>query len=339
MSDYDKSGVSISTANKLIDSIRHIAPSTKTRGVIGEIGGFGGLFDLKAAGFEDAILVAATDGVGTKLKIAHQTNIHHTIGIDLVAMCVNDILAQGAKPLFFLDYLATGKLDLKIAQQIMGGIAAGCKEAGVALIGGETAEMPGIYMGHEYDLAGFAVGAVNRDALLPQKDKIAVGDKIIGIFSSGIHANGFSLIRKVFNDKNINYSDASPWKGQSWADALLQPTRIYTALLLKKLGSIKALAHITGGGMVENLPRVLPDGLCAQIDSSAWQTPEIFGWLMQEGNISGDEMFRVFNMGIGMALIVGEDKLYSLTKDLPQHEYVIIGEIIQKKSTKFCFLN
>ncbi|GFZ82738.1 phosphoribosylformylglycinamidine cyclo-ligase [Rickettsiales bacterium] len=339
MSDYDKSGVSISTANKLIDSIRRIAPSTKTRGMIGEIGGFGGLFDLKAAGFEDAILVAATDGVGTKLKIAHQTNIHHTIGIDLVAMCVNDILAQGAKPLFFLDYLATGKLDLKIAQQIMEGIAAGCKEAGVALIGGETAEMPGIYMGHEYDLAGFAVGAVNRDALLPQKDKIAVGDKIIGIFSSGIHANGFSLIRKVFNDKNINYSDASPWKGQSWVNVLLQPTRIYTGLLLKKLGSIKALAHITGGGMVENLPRVLPDGLCAQIDSSAWQTPEIFGWLMQEGSISGDEMFRVFNMGIGMALIVGEDKLDSLTKDLPQHEYVIIGEIIQKKSTKFCFIN
>ena len=339
MNTYDKSGVSISAANRLIDSIKLIAPSTKTRGVIGKIGGFGGLFDLKAAGFEDAILVAATDGVGTKLKIAHQTNMHHTIGIDLVAMCVNDILAQGAKPLFFLDYLATGKLDLKIAQQIIEGIAAGCKEAGAALIGGETAEMPGIYVDHEYDLAGFAVGAVSRDGLLPKKDKIAAGDKIIGVFSSGAHANGFSLIRKIFSDQRINYLNMSPWRGQSWAEILLQPTRIYTGLLLKKLDNVKALAHITGGGMIENLPRVLPDGLCAQIDRATWQIPEIFEWLMQEGGISRDEMFKVFNMGIGMAIIAGEDKLDSITKDMPQHEYAIIGEILPKRSTKFYFNN
>lgn len=287
-------------------------------GVMGSIGGFGGLFDLKSAGFKDPVLVSATDGVGTKLKIAIETGQHDEIGIDLVAMCVNDLVVQGAEPLFFLDYFACGKLDVGAAKAVVAGIAAGCKEAGAALIGGETAEMPGMYADRHYDLAGFAVGAVERDAVLPRGD-IAPGDVVIGLESSGAHSNGFSLIRRVVDDSGIQWDAPAPFdEGKSLGDALLTPTRIYVRPLLAALreGGIKALAHITGGGLPENIPRVLPAGLAARINLSAIHVPGVFGWLSQAAAIEEKEMLRTFNCGVGMVVIANEAKSDSLLQTL-----------------------
>ncbi len=273
-------------------------------------GGFGALFDLKRAGFKDPILVAANDGVGTKLKIAIETGLHGTIGIDLVAMCVNDLLAQGAEPLFFLDYYATGKLDVDVARSVISGIADGCKQAGCALIGGETAEMPGMYTGKDYDLAGFAVGAVERGQILPRAD-VAAGDVLIGLPSSGVHSNGYSLVRRLVSEAKLSWDAPAPFDAsKTMAEALLVPTRIYVKPVLKAVretGGVKALAHITGGGLSENLPRVLPEGIAAHVDLGTWQAPAVFGWLQRTGRLDDAEMLRTFNCGVGMILVVAKD--------------------------------
>ncbi len=304
---YKHAGVDIDAGNALVDAIKPAVRSTRRSGADAEIGGFGGLFDLKAAGFKDPILVAANDGVGTKLKIAIDTGKHSTIGIDLVAMCVNDIIVQGAEPLFFLDYFATGKLDVKTGTAIVEGIAEGCRIAGCALIGGETAEMPGMYHGHDYDLAGFAVGAAERGTLLPRPD-VAAGDVLVAIASSGVHSNGYSLVRKIVELSGLDwYMDAPFATGSSMADALLTPTRIYVKPLLAALRAginIKALAHITGGGFIDNIPRVLPDNLAAHVNLSAITVPPVFGWLARVGGIAEREMLRTFNCGVGMLAAV-----------------------------------
>ena len=284
---YRDAGVDIDAGNALVEAIGPLAAKTKRDGLLGGIGGFGGLFDLKACGFKDPVLVAATDGVGTKLKLAIETGIHDGIGIDLVAMNVNDIVVQGAEPLFFLDYFATGKLDLGVAKTVIGSVAKGCKEAGCALIGGETAEMPGLYAPGDYDLAGFAVGAVERKALLPRKD-IEAGDVILALPSSGVHANGFSLVRRVVEKTGFDWSDPAPFApGTSLGAALLTPTRIYVRQILETIrgtGAVKALAHITGGGLTDNIPRVLPKGLAAEIDLGAFALPPVFAWLKREAS-------------------------------------------------------
>lgn len=283
-----------------------MAKSTMRSGVMGGLGGFGGLFDPKAAGYEDPVLIAATDGVGTKLKIAIDTGRHDTVGIDLVAMCVNDLVVQGAEPLFFLDYFATGRLDTGAAADVVGGIAEGCRQAGCALIGGETAEMPGMYGDGDYDLAGFSVGAAERGNLLP-RDDIAPGDRILGLASSGVHSNGFSLVRHVFARHGLAYGSATAFDGgMTWGEALLTPTRIYvkSCLALHKAGLAKGFAHITGGGLTENVPRILPDGMGARIDPAAWSMPPVFSWLMSDGGVAPAEMARTFNCGIGMIAIV-----------------------------------
>ncbi len=307
---YSDAGVDIDAGNALVDRIKPHIRSTRRPGADGEIGGFGGLFDLKAAGFKDPVLVAANDGVGTKLKIAIEAGNHDTVGIDLVAMCVNDLIVQGAEPLFFLDYFATGKLDPLHGEAIVAGIAKGCIDAGCALIGGETAEMPGMYAGDDYDLAGFAVGAAERGHLLPA-GTIETGDILIGIASSGVHSNGFSLVRKIVALSGVEWSDPAPFEEASTlAQALLAPTRIYVRPLLEVIrntGAIKALAHITGGGFPENIPRVLPDGLCAHINLDAIDPPAVFSWLAQAGGVETREMLRTFNCGIGMIAFVAED--------------------------------
>ncbi len=274
------------------------------------LGGFGGVFDPKAAGYDDPLLVAATDGVGTKLKVAIEAKQHATVGIDLVAMCVNDLVVQGAEPLFFLDYFATAHLDTGVATEVIAGIAEGCKQAGCALIGGETAEMPGLYGEGDYDLAGFAVGAVERTGLLPStQNPPEPEDAVIGLASSGLHSNGFSLVRRVIEHSGASLSAPTPFAAETTlGNALLEPTRIYVrpALAATAGGKIKALAHITGGGLLENIPRVLPAGCGADLDGSAWTAPPVFGWLQTQGNIAGDEMARTFNCGIGMAVIVAK---------------------------------
>jgi phosphoribosylformylglycinamidine cyclo-ligase len=304
---YKQAGVDIDAGNALVEAIKPAVRSTRRPGADGEIGGFGGLFDLKAAGFTDPVLVAANDGVGTKLKIAIDTGRHDTIGQDLVAMCVNDIVVQGAEPLFFLDYFATGKLDVAQGTAIVSGIAEGCRIAGCALIGGETAEMPGMYHGNDYDLAGFAVGAAERGTLLPRPD-IAEGDVLVAIASSGVHSNGYSLVRRIVERTGLAWDAAAPFAaGQSLAEALLTPTRIYVKPLLSALRAglgIKALAHITGGGFIDNIPRVLPDHLAAQVDLDAVTVPPVFGWLSREGGIEEREMLRTFNCGVGMLVAV-----------------------------------
>ena len=282
------------------------------------MGGFGALFDLKAAGFEDPILVSGTDGAGTKLKIATAAGIHDTVGIDLVAMCVNDLVVQGAEPLFFLDYLATGRLEVDTATTVLAGIAEGCRQAGCALIGGETAEMPGMYGGGDYDLAGFAVGAVERDAILTKKD-VKIGDSVLGLASSGLHSNGFSLVRRVVEDQALDYRAPAPFDpGRSLAEALLEPTRIYVKSCLAALrtGGVRALAHITGGGLLENLPRVLPEGLGVELNGGAWPVPAVFDWLAEAGDISARNMARTFNCGIGMAAIVAPGDVEAVTSAL-----------------------
>jgi phosphoribosylaminoimidazole synthetase len=304
---YAEAGVDIDAGNALVEGIRPLVRATRRPGADGEIGGFGGLFDLAAVGYADPVLVAATDGVGTKLKIAVETGILATVGIDLVAMCVNDLVVQGAEPLFFLDYFATGRLDPAAGVRIVAGIAEGCRIAGAALIGGETAEMPGMYRGGDFDLAGFAVGAVERNAILPRGD-LGPGDCVLGLASSGLHSNGFSLVRKLCAEAGASYDGAAPFvANMSLGRALLTPTRIYVKPLLTALrgpGGILAMAHITGGGFVDNLPRVLPVGIAARLDLTRIPVPPVYGWLARIGNLAPPEMLRTFNCGIGMVLVV-----------------------------------
>jgi phosphoribosylformylglycinamidine cyclo-ligase len=334
---YAEAGVDIDAGARMVELIKPLVRATRRRGADAEIGGFGGLFDLKAAGFSDPILVAANDGVGTKVKIAIESGIHDTVGIDLVAMCVNDLVVQGAEPLFFLDYYATGKLDPEIGAQIVTGIAAGCLEAGAALIGGETAEMPGLYAGEDYDLAGFAVGAAERGDLLPRKN-IAVGDIIFGLPSSGVHSNGFSLARKIVVRAGLGWSDPAPFApGKTLAQALLEPTRIYVKPLLaalRKTRTIKAFAHITGGGYPENIPRVLPDGLGVKIDLDRIPVLPVFGWLAREGGVAEREMLRTFNCGIGMIVVADAARMAEAEEALRAsgEEPVRLGEIVATES-------
>ena len=303
---YAQAGVDIDAGNRMVELIKPLVRATARAGADAEIGGFGGLFDLKPLGFKDPILVAANDGVGTKVKIAIETGRHDTIGIDLVAMSVNDLVVQGAEPLFFLDYYATGKLEPEIGAAVVAGISVGCKEAGCALIGGETAEMPGLYQGDDYDLAGFAVGAAERGALLPRPD-IADGDTIIGLASSGVHSNGFSLVRKVVAKSGLFWTAPAPFDAaRSLGEAILTPTRIYVKSCLAAIRgtkAVKGLAHITGGGFPDNIPRVLPKGLGARIDLARVPVLPVFQWLASEGNIAQNEMLRTFNCGIGMIVI------------------------------------
>jgi phosphoribosylformylglycinamidine cyclo-ligase len=315
---YKDAGVSIETGNALVKAIGPLARSTARPGADAELGGFGGFFDLKAAGYSDPLLVAANDGVGTKLKLAIETGRHEGVGIDLVAMCANDLIVQGAEPLFFLDYYATGKLDNEVAATVVKSIAEGCRQAGCALIGGETAEMPGMYAAGDYDLAGFCVGAVERDKVLTGKE-IAPGDVILGLASSGVHSNGFSLVRRIIAEDGWNLDQRLPGQGnRSLGDALLEPTRIYVRglLPLAQEGRIKGLAHITGGGLLENIPRVLPDKCHALIDAGRWALPSIFVLLQQGGRIAPEEMARTFNCGVGMALVVAPDEAAEVIRSL-----------------------
>lgn len=307
---YRDAGVDIDAGNALIDDIKPMVKATSRPGADSELGGFGGLFDLKAAGFQDPILVAANDGVGTKLALAVESGRHGTIGIDLVAMCVNDLIVQGAEPLFFLDYYACGKLDRTVAANVVSGIAEGCKMAGAALIGGETAEMPGLYREGDYDLAGFCVGAVERGQTLPRQD-VEAGDVLIGLPSSGIHSNGYSLVRKVLSISSAALTEPAVFApDQSLGEVLMEPTRIYVKPVLaalRKTNGLKALAHITGGGFTENIPRVLPDDLSVNIDLGQIPHGPVFKWLSQTGGIAEQEMLRTFNCGVGMVVIVSPD--------------------------------
>ncbi len=318
MTSYREAGVDIAAGDALVDRIKPMARGTERPGVMGSLGGFGALFDLKAAGFTDPVLVSTTDGVGTKLKIAIDTGRHDTVGIDLVAMCVNDLVVQGAEPLLFLDYFATGSLDVKQAARVVAGIAEGCRQAGCALVGGETAEMPGLYADNDYDLAGFAVGAAERDALLPRG--VTPGQTVLGLASSGVHSNGFSLVRRIVRDSGLGWTGPAPFApDRSLAAALLEPTRIYVKplLALHRAKLLRAAAHITGGGLPGNLPRVLPPGTRAALDAASWPRPAVMGWLAERGGVPADEMLRVFNCGIGMALVV--DDPAAATALLEQH--------------------
>ncbi len=308
---YRDAGVDIEAGDALVEQIKPLARSTDRVGTMGGIGGFGALFDLKAAGFRDPVLVSSTDGVGTKLKLAIDSGIHGFVGQDLVAMCVNDLVVQGAEPLFFLDYFATGRLEVAHAREVIAGIAEGCRIAGCALVGGETAEMPGLYKGGDYDLAGFAVGAAERGTLLPRPD-VGPGDVLLGLASSGVHSNGFSLVRRVLAATNLTMAAPAPFAaGQSVAHALLAPTRIYVKPLLAahRAGLVKAAAHITGGGLPGNLPRVLPDGVVAALDARAIAVPPVFVWLARTGGIAAEEMLRVFNCGVGMVVVVAAEQV------------------------------
>ena len=331
---YKAAGVDIDAGNALVEAIKPLAKSTSRPGSNAGLGGFGALFDLKAAGFQDPLLVACNDGVGTKLMIAIAAGEHGKVGIDLVAMCVNDLVVQGAEPLLFLDYYATGKLDVETGRNIIAGIAEGCRQANCALIGGETAEMPGMYEGSDYDLAGFAVGAVERDQVLSE-DRVSAGDVVLGLASSGLHSNGFSLVRKVVADNGLDYAAPCPFSpAQSLGEALLEPTRIYVRSCLEavRAGGVTALAHITGGGFIENLPRVLPDHLAIEIQGIPWRMPEVFPWLAKVGGIVPEEMVRTFNCGIGMAVVCEADKAEDLTQRLQAAGETVfqIGEVVEK---------
>ena len=331
---YADAGVDIEAGERLVGAIGPLAKATARAGVMGGLGGFGALFDLKSAGFADPVLVSGTDGVGTKLMLAFETGIHTTVGIDLVAMCANDVLAQGAEPLFFLDYFATGALDEGVAEAVVSGIAEGCKQAGCALIGGETAEMPGMYPQGHYDLAGFVVGAVERSAMLPDHKNMQAGDILIGITSSGPHSNGYSLIRKVVERTGLSFADAAPFTNKPLGEALLEPTRLYSsaALPLIRAELTTGLAHITGGGLTENTPRMCPDHLTPRIDRSAWTPPAVFDWLQSEGVIETDEMHRTFNMGIGLVFTVPADKAGQAMTALSDagETPVIIGDLANR---------
>ncbi len=306
MTSYKDAGVDIVAGDALVERIKPLARATRRPGVMGALGGFGALFDVKAAGFADPVLVASTDGVGTKLMLAIETGLHDGVGIDLVAMCVNDLVVQGAEPLFFLDYFASGRLDVADAARVVAGIAEGCRQCGCALVGGETAEMPGMYAPGHYDLAGFAVGAVERGAILPAG--VAAGDVVLGLASSGVHSNGFSLVRRIVADAGLGWGDEAPFApGMGLAAALMTPTRLYVhqVLALHRAGLLRAAAHITGGGLPGNAPRVLPAGLEIVLDQ-AWPAPPVFGWLARTGGVATEEMLRVFNCGIGMVLVVAD---------------------------------
>jgi phosphoribosylformylglycinamidine cyclo-ligase len=306
---YKDAGVDIDAGEALVERIAPAARATRRAGADADLGGFGGLFDLKAAGFKDPVLVAATDGVGTKLKIAIETGLFDGIGQDLVAMCVNDLVVQGAEPLFFLDYYASGKLEVDSAARVIEGIARACKESGCALIGGETAEMPGLYAKGDFDLAGFSVGAVERGHVLPKADQMIAGDVLIGVASSGVHSNGYSLVRKLAEKSGLGWDAPAPFaKTMKLGEALMAPTRLYvrSALEAMRVGGVKGFAHITGGGITENLPRALPEGLDAEVDLSTWTPPAVFGWLAEQGAVTPAEMLRTFNCGIGLVAVVEE---------------------------------
>jgi phosphoribosylformylglycinamidine cyclo-ligase len=325
--DYRTAGVDIAAGDALIEIIKPLAKATNRAGVIGGLGGFGALFDLKAAGYKDPVLVSTTDGVGTKLRIAIETGLHDTIGIDLVAMCVNDLVVQGADPLFLLDYFATGKLSVKQASAVIAGIARGCQQAGCALVGGETAEMPGMYAEGDYDLAGFAVGAAERGNLLPRR--IVAGDAILGLASAGVHSNGFSLVRRIVDAGGARWDDPAPFMpGQTFGTALMIPTRIYvrSVLAVHRAGLVKAAAHITGGGLLENLPRVLPDNTIAVLNVP-WPVPSVFHWLARTGGVASAEMLRVFNCGVGMVLVVSDPEAASRILEAEGETVTRIGVI------------
>jgi phosphoribosylaminoimidazole synthetase len=324
---YAEAGVDIDAGAALVEAIKPLAKSTRRPGADAALGGFGALFDLKAAGFRDPLIVSTTDGVGTKLKIAIESGHHDTVGIDLVAMCVNDLLAQGAEPLMFLDYYATGRLDVDVGRRVVAGIAEGCRQAGAALVGGETAEMPGMYSEGDYDLAGFSIGAVERDAVLPRLSTQAPGDLLIGIGSSGPHSNGYSLVRKIVERSGLAWDAPAPFQPQtSLGEALMAPTRIYikSVLPLIKAGLVEAGAHITGGGLIENPPRAIAEGLEPQFDWAAWPLPPVFGWLQQVGGVADHELRRTFNCGVGFVLIVK-----------PRHAEAVLAGLLEAGETAF----
>ena len=331
---YKAAGVDIDAGNTLVEVIKPLARATARPGADGSLGGFGAIFDLRGAGYHDPLLISTTDGVGTKLKVAIEFGKHNTVGIDLVAMCVNDLIVQGAEPLIFLDYYATGHLDIATAREVISGIAVGCRMAGCALVGGETAEMPGMYAREDYDLAGFAIGAVERNMLLTGSN-IKPGDVILGLASDGIHSNGYSLVRKIINDVGFDYRGTAPFsKDMSLGEALLTPTRIYvqSCLPLIRMQKLKALAHITGGGLLENIPRVLPNSCAAEIQLSAWSLPAVFQWLMKTGGVAVDEMARTFNCGIGMVAVVDASAVDDVMKSLQNagEKVFSIGQIVPR---------
>ncbi len=334
---YADAGVDIDAGNALIDRIKPAAKRTSRPGTMAGLGGFGALFDLKGAGYTDPILVAATDGVGTKLRIAIDTGNVSTIGIDLVAMCVNDLVCQGAEPLFFLDYFATGKLDLDEATAIIEGIAAGCEASGCALIGGETAEMPGMYGAGDFDLAGFAVGAMERGMDLPRQ--VSEGDVLLGLPSGGVHSNGYSLVRRIVEISSLKWADKCPWGEGTLGEALLAPTMLYVkgAVAALKADAVQALAHITGGGLTENLPRVLPDGLGAEIDLNSWDLPPVFKWLAGQGNMAEAEMLKTFNAGIGMVAVVPQQQVAAAKAAFASegHDAIEIGVITTQSGVRY----
>ncbi|MBO6560361.1 MAG: phosphoribosylformylglycinamidine cyclo-ligase [Nisaea sp.] len=331
---YKDAGVDIDAADRLIDFIKPLTKSTRRPGADGSIGGFGGVFDPKAAGFKDPVFVAATDGVGTKLRLAIDTGIHSGVGIDLVAMCVNDLVVQGAEPLFFLDYYATGKLDVEAARAVVAGIAEGCRESGCALIGGETAEMPGMYEDGDFDLAGFAVGAAERENLILEP-RAEAGDIMLGLASSGVHSNGFSLVRRIVERSGLVWSDPAPFdKARSLGEALLEPTRIYvkSCLAALKAGGVTGFAHITGGGLLENPPRSYSEAIAAEIDVTAWDLPPVFRWLAKTGGVPAAELARTFNCGIGMTITVSPDKVDAVTEALTSNGETVyrIGRLVER---------
>lgn len=332
---YKDAGVDIEAGNALVDRIKPAVSSTNRAGVVGGIGGFGGLFDLKAAGYDDPILVAATDGVGTKLRIAIDTGNVGTVGIDLVAMCVNDLVCQGAEPLFFLDYFATGKLSVDHGASVVEGIAEGCRQAGCALIGGETAEMPGMYADGDFDLAGFSVGAMERGTALPRD--IAAGDVLLGLRSTGVHSNGYSLVRKIVEQSGLDWAAPSPFGDGTLGEALLAPTRIYVpeAMALIRADAARGFAHITGGGLTENIPRVLPDGLGAEIDLDAWALPPVFRWLSAQSGLEQDEALRTFNCGVGLVVVVPQDRGEDAISALGQTDVIRMGSVVDRAGMHF----
>tara|TARA_Y100001970_G_scaffold208856_1_gene254597 strand:+ start:3387 stop:4493 length:1107 start_codon:yes stop_codon:yes gene_type:complete len=331
---YKSAGVNIDSGNSLVESIKPLSAMSSRPGSMGNLGGFGGLFDISKAGFTDPILVSGTDGVGTKLLMAIKTEMHETIGIDLVAMCVNDVISQGAEPLFFLDYFACSKIEEKIAKKVIEGVAKGCIEAKCALVGGETAEMPGMYSNGHYDLAGFCVGAAERESILPTGVK--QGDIVFGAMSSGAHSNGFSLIRKIIDDTKTDLLSPAPFDNQIiLAEALMEPTRIYVDPVLKLLKNkveIHSIAHITGGGLLENIPRVIPDELNAVIDTKTWDLPPLFGWIHEVGNVDFPELYRTFNCGIGLTLIAPSESRDSINKAF-NGNLIEIGEIVKNETS------
>ncbi|MCY4051897.1 MAG: phosphoribosylformylglycinamidine cyclo-ligase [Gammaproteobacteria bacterium] len=337
---YRDSGVNIDLGQQFVETIKPLARETYRPGVIHGIGGFGALFELSLGQYTNPVLVSGADGVGTKLKLAGMLNRHDSIGIDLVAMCVNDIVTSGAEPLYFMDYFATGKLDIPVAKQVVQGIVEGCKLAGCALVGGETAEMPGMYSVGDYDLAGFSVGIVEKHRII-SPEKVQHGDVIIGLESSGPHANGYSLIRKVMDQTSVGLSQ--PIEGLSLTEQLMAPTKIYVQSILSLLErcEVTAISHITGGGMIDNIPRSIPDGLCAKISRSAWRIPQIFHWIQQNGNVDLDEMFRTFNCGIGMIVCVHPDHVSIATASLTEsgEKPIILGNIVKSSKCSIQFVD